>query len=64
MTGTHTRMLKGHSTHAASTTKADVRGFSVCGIMKQEQWSKKSIIQKLYKKEIIDHIVKLFKLLS
>ena len=53
--GIDTKIFKGYSTSAASTTKADVTGISVCDIMKQGQWSNKSRFQKFYKKEIIDY---------
>ena len=35
-----TRMFKGHSTHATSTTKVDVTGASVCDRMKKGHWFK------------------------
>ena len=53
--GTDTRMFKSNLARAASTTKFDVTGVSVCDIMKQGQWYNKSTFQSFYTKEIIDH---------
>ena len=46
MARTDTRMFKGPLTGAASTTKEDVTGVSVCAIMKQGQWFNNSTFQK------------------
>ena len=48
-------LLLALTTCAASTTKADVTGASVCDIMNKGQLPNISTFQKFYKKEIVDH---------
>ena len=51
LAGIDTNIFKGHSTRAASTTKASLSGFSVADILERGQWSRKSTWQQFYHKE-------------
>ena len=49
MAGIDTNQFKGHSTRAASTSKAAEKGVSISYILKQAHWSQESF-QKFYNK--------------
>ena len=48
-------MFKSPLTRAASATKIDVTGVTVCDILKQGQWYNKCKFQSFCTKETIDH---------
>ena len=50
--GIDTAMFQGHSIRAATSSKAAVRGMSVKEILGMGSWSKNSVWQKFYNKEI------------
>lgn len=52
LAGVDTSCFKGHSTRAASTSKADSKGLSISDIIKQGQWSTDSTFRKFYRKDI------------
>ena len=55
MAGINTEVFKAHSTRSASSSKAEVTGFSLTDIIKQGHWSQASIFQRFYRKNIKIH---------
>ena len=54
LVGVDVNIFKGHSTKAASTSKATVSGLSLCEILERGSWSSVSTCQRFYnKKDII-----------
>ena len=53
LAGVDVSIFKGHSTRAASTSKATVSGLSLCEILERGSWSSASTWQRIYKKDII-----------
>ena len=51
--GINTETFKGHSTRAASSTKASLSGASIDVLLKRGSWSTKSTWQKHYNKNMI-----------
>ena len=50
--GIDTKILKGHSTRSASTSKAGLAGFSVTDILERGSWTNASAWRRFYNRQV------------